>query len=235
MAIYYNGTRYDRVYLDGVEYTSAYVDGVPVFLPGGVAPEPRIFTVTPDMVTIGQEPAQVRVQYARDQISLLRRRVSAASLVERAADGTTRVLADTVADLTTPAGSSVTFQSSPVQQDATYELTLTNIDGTVVYVRPYYYGRIPTIATFRNAGFRQGIAGITPHQVLLEWNVTGAVPTAVLDITTTNPAGFHWRPQRQQSGQYRYSRQGAVASETLTLTATNRFGTVSATVTVTWP
>ena len=120
-------------------------------------------------------------------------------------------------------------------QDARFVLAATNINGVETTVsRDYYFGLPPRIAYFRTAGYRQGILGLRPDQWSIEWSVEDAHPQALVDVTTTNPAGFHFHPGRQQSGRYAYSRQGGVGSETLTLTATNVFGTVTRRLVLTW-
>ena len=235
MALYAGGQLARNVYQDGARARGVYLDGNPVWLPAGLPPAPVVFEVTPDQVQSDAVPATIAIRFQRPQIAAVASRLTSASLTEHLADGATRVIADTVAELSTPAGSSESFLSSPPSQDAHYVLEMANVNGRVIYTRDYHYGLRPTIAYFRSGGFRQGVSGITPNAVLIEWSVTGAQPPADLDITTDRPSGFHYHPQRIQSGSYRYSQQGAAGRETLTLTARNLFATVSRQLVIEWP
>ena len=229
MSIQVNGVRVARVFNGGVEYESAYVNGVPVFLPGGV-PVIRSFALNHPRLVIGTTVDRLSLSVAASG-------ATSGTLTETLADGTRRVIATqgvSGVDFNSEEGQSLSFVEERPSQSAHYALSLSNANGTVVAFADFEYGRAPTIAYFRNAGFRQGIAGVTPHQVLLEWNVTGAVPDATVTVTTTNPGGWHYR-NMPQSGSYAYSRQGGYVTETLVLTASNDFGTVRQSLTITWP
>ena len=229
MAIHVQDRLVDAVYLPGSIVAAQGWQGETLFFQAGGVPVVRQFSISPDMVTIG-DTGSVSITVACSG-------VTSGTLTEHLADGTTAVVATQGAagvDFNTDPGQTVAFQRPRPTQNAHYSLHLTNVDGSVSATATYTYGRRPTIAYFRQAGFRQGISGVTPDSVLLEWSVTGAVPAAAIDIETTRPAGFHFHPGTQQSGSYRYSRQGAGA-ETLTLTAGNTFGGVSQTLAIDWP
>lgn len=104
-----------------------------------------------------------------------------------------------------------------------------NLIPTVVSA-DYWYGLPPRIARWAVLGYRQGIAGHTPDQALLEWDVRDASPAAEIDVSPT----IHYHPGRQQSGRYWYSRVGGRTSETLRLTATNVFAAVHSDLTLRW-
>ena len=230
MTIRYNGQVYRRVYRDGVEYTAAYVDGVPVLLPGGV-PVVRSFTINHPRLTIGTTIDRIALMVAASG-------ATRGTLTETLADGSRRTLAtqgQAGVSFNSAAGQSLSFVEERPDQSAHYVLSLGNANGVVTEFVDFEYGRAPSIAYWRNAGFRQG-ALATPDQVLLQWSVTGAVPPATVSITTSRGAGqFHFHPGVQQSGEYAYSRVGAVETELLRLTASNSFGTVHADLTVHWP
>ena len=104
-----------------------------------------------------------------------------------------------------------------------------NLIPTVVSA-DYWYGLPPRIVQWAVLGYRQGIAGHTPDQALLAWNVADASPPADVDVIP----GIHYHPGRQQSGRYWYSRVGARTMERLTLSARNVFATVMQTLTLRW-
>ena len=121
------------------------------------------------------------------------------------------------------------FQTPVV--DARFVLMATNVNLIPTIVSAdYWYGLPPRIVQWAVLGYRQGIAGHTPDQALLAWNVADAHPLAEIDVTPS----IHYHPGRQQSGRHWYSRVGARASEVLRLTATNVFATVHSDLTVRW-
>ena len=231
MTLRVDGVLPRNVYMDGVQSRGVYLDGDAVWLPTGYPVAPARFHCSPARLTIGSA-TQMSVVLENSQAGL-----TAASLVERLADGSTRTIDSTVSGLTTPAGSSESFPfpGGNPGQDATYTLRLTNVNGTAAFTAPFTWGRAPTVTSFTASQFHQGILGITPDSILLEWNVTGAVPAAFVSLATDNPAGFHFHPGYAQSGYYRYSRQGTHTPETVTLAASNVFGSVSATAAIRWP
>lgn len=227
MAVYSDGTLVTGVYVDGTEIEAIYVDGDIVYEVGGL-PVIRWFAVAPDKLTIGDSTANLSLTVGASG-------ATSGSITRHLDDGTDSVVrTDSTGAAFNSVSGTVPFTTPNPRQNAHYALRLANANGSIVAHADFLWGRIPTIGYFRTAGFRQGIAGITVDSFLLEWSVTGAVPAANLDITTTRPAGFHYHPGAVQTGSYRYSRQGA-GDETLTLTATNAFGAVSQDLAINWP
>ena len=228
MAIRVDGARIHGVYVDGAPATGGYRDGSRFFAQGGV-PIVHHFGVSPTHVRIGDLTLTVAVT-----VGVVG--ATSGTLEEYLADGTRNVI-ETSSDgsaFNAPAGSSISFVRPMPAQNAHYALTVRNANGSITRHTDFFYGRAPRIGRFATAGFSQGIAGLRPNQVLLEWAVEDAVPPAIVDIETNRPSGFHYHPGSIQSGQYRYSQQGNTA-EVLTLTATNLFGGVSQTLEIDWP
>ena len=230
MTVYADGAQVSRAYWNGTPLKGIYVDGAPAWLATGLPTAPERFECVPAQATITPGGVDVSVALRNTQTG-----ITAGSLVETLADGTRTVITSDHTQLTTTGPNSVSFRQDERMQSATYTLTLTNTSGTSVFTTRFTYGRAPTIEGFTATQFHQGILGLTPDSILLSWNVTDAVPAADVAITTDNPAGFHYHPLKTQVGTYRYSRQGTHTPETFTLTASNVFGSTTATAVVRWP
>ena len=125
----------------------------------------------------------------------------------------------------------VTQRWSSPDQNATYTLTATNVNGSAHTRATFTRGSLPVITTWSWGAFRQTpVNGLLISSVELHWNVSGD-PAPLIEIVPN----IHFHPGYQASGAHRHTRVGTAPRETLTLRATNIFGSVSQSLTINWP
>ena len=199
------------LYHNGTPIRNVYYNGQTIWTRGGV-PEISSFTATPANALRTSVRRNITLRFA-------------------VTGSTTNTITETLSDGTIRnvpvSGNSVVIPMPRLT--ARYTLVSRNVNGTASRQITFYRGVAPVIATWRWGGFRQAIGAIAPASVLLEWNVTGS-PNPRLEITPN----IHFHPSELQ-GSYRLTRVGAATTQTLTLTATNVFGTVNRDLTINWP
>ena len=223
-----DGNAPDGVRLDGRAIDALALDGNVFWDKTGV-PVIRSLAVRPARKTIGDTGGSIAVEVSATGATS--GRLTESRLADDVARGI--IVSPDGSAFNTPQGSSVSFIQPNPEQNARYLLELANTNGVAVATADFLWGRIPTITTWTWGSFHQGQGLAAPDTVLLSWAVTGAVPAASIDIAPS--IAFH--PGSQQSGRHQLTRDRqrfAGRRETLTLTARNAFGSVSARTTIDW-